>query len=121
MSTVIGERCAYVAGLDLGQKRDSALCLEGLAWVAEALGYARRSAVIYGAVAALRQATGAQETPHYRANHARSVDRARERLGETAFAAAWAEGQAMPLAQAITYALGEEVEEAHGFKASQTC
>lgn len=93
---------------DLGQKRDSALCLEGLAWVAEAQGYAKRSAVIYGAVAALREATGAQEPPRHRANYASSVERARERLSETAFAAAWAEGHAMPLAQAIEYALNAE-------------
>ncbi|HJZ50154.1 MAG TPA: hypothetical protein VKE41_23450, partial [Roseiflexaceae bacterium] len=90
---------------DLGQKRDSALCLEGLAWVAEAQGYARRSAVLYGAVAALREATGAQEPPLDRANYAHSVDRVRERLGEAAFAEAWSEGHAMPLEQAIAEAL----------------
>ena len=30
----------------------------------------------------------------------------RARMGETAWAAAWAEGQAMPLEQALAYALG---------------
>ena len=90
---------------DLGQKRDSALCLDGLAWVAEAQGHARRAAVLYGAVAALREATGAQEPPLDRANYARSVDRVRDRLGDGAFAEAWAEGRALTLEQAIAYAL----------------
>jgi len=93
---------------DLGQKRDAALCLEGLAWVAEAQRYARRAAVLYGAVAALREASGAQEPPPDRANYARSVDRVRARLGEVAFAEAWHEGHTMPLEQVIAYALGED-------------
>jgi tetratricopeptide (TPR) repeat protein len=92
---------------DLGQKRDSLLCLEGLAWVAEAQEHARRSAVLYGAVAALREATGAQVPPLDRARYAQSVDRVRDRLGEAAFAEAWSEGHAMPLEQAIAYALDE--------------
>jgi len=62
---------------DLGQKRTSLLCLEGLAWVAEAQEHAQRSAVLYGAVAALRAATGAQVPPRDRASYARSVDRMR--------------------------------------------
>jgi hypothetical protein len=92
---------------DLGQKRDSLLCLEGLAWVAEAQKHAKRSPVLYGAVAALREATGAQAPPLDRASYARSVDRVRARLGQAAFAAAWEEGHAMPLEQAIIYALDE--------------
>jgi len=48
---------------DLGQKRDALLCLEGLAWVADTQEHAKRSAVHYGAVAALREATGAQVPP----------------------------------------------------------
>jgi len=63
--------------------------------------------MLYGAVAALREATGALLPPRDRANYARSVDRVRERLGETAFAEAWAEGHAMPLEQAIAEALQE--------------
>src|SRR5262249_55747484 len=92
---------------DLGQRRDTLLCLEGLAWVAEAQGDAGRAALLYGAVAALREATGAQVPPLDRASYARSVDRARARLGQEAFAAAWGAGRAMPLVQAIAYALGE--------------
>jgi hypothetical protein len=92
---------------DLGQKRDALLCLEGLAWMAEAQEHARRSAMLYGVVAALREATGAQVPPRDRASYARSVKRVRARLGQATFAAAWAEGHALPLAQAIAYALDE--------------
>jgi len=44
-----------------------------------------------------------------RASYARSVDRVREQLGEAAFAAAWDEGRALPLDQAIAYALGDDM------------
>jgi hypothetical protein len=64
--------------------------------------------VLYGAVAALREATGAREPPLDRARYARSVHRVRERLGEAAFAEAWSEGQVMPLEQAIAYALAAD-------------
>lgn len=85
---------------DLGQQRDTLPCLEGLAWVAEAQEHSKRSAVLYGAVAALREATGAQVPPLDRASYARSVDRVQARLGQAAFAAAWGEGHAMPLRRA---------------------
>jgi hypothetical protein len=41
-------------------------------------------------------------------NHECMEAAARERLGDAAFAAAWAEGRAMTLEQAIAYALGED-------------
>jgi hypothetical protein len=40
-------------------------------------------------------------------DYERDVALARAQLGEEAFAAAWAEGQAMSLEEAIAYALGE--------------
>jgi hypothetical protein len=45
-----------------------------------------------------------------RAVHDRSVAAVRTALGEEVFAAAWAEGQAMPLEQACAYALDETRE-----------
>jgi hypothetical protein len=90
----------------LGQKRDTLLCLEGLARVAEAQGSARRSAVLYSAVAALREATGAQVPPLDRAGYAFSLERARTQLDQAAFAAAFTEGRAMPLERASAWALG---------------
>jgi hypothetical protein len=43
--------------------------------------------------------------PTDRADYERSVSVARERLDEPVFAAAWADGRAMTLEQAIAYAL----------------
>src|SRR6266511_3831911 len=65
---------------DLGHKRDILLCLEGLALVAEGQAQAERAARLYGAVAALREATGAQLPPRDRANYARSMERVRAQL-----------------------------------------
>jgi hypothetical protein len=45
--------------------------------------------------------------PLDRASYARSADRVRARLGQAAFTAAWDEGHALALEQAIAYALDE--------------
>jgi hypothetical protein len=54
----------------------------------------------------LLHATGGDFHPADRAEYDRNVAAARAHLPATAFAAAWAEGQAMSLEQAVTYALG---------------
>lgn len=89
----------------LGQKRDILLCLEALARLAEAQNQFMRSAVLYGAVAALREATGARIPPLDRASYARSLERVQACLAPAELASAQAEGIALPLAQAIAYAL----------------
>jgi hypothetical protein len=48
--------------------------------------------------------------PVARHDYDRDVAVARAQLGETAFAAAWAEGRAMTLEQAVAYALEEAPE-----------
>jgi hypothetical protein len=48
--------------------------------------------------------------PHDQADHDQYVASACAGLEETAFAAAWAEGRAMTLEQAIEYALAESSE-----------
>jgi hypothetical protein len=58
-----------------------------------------------GAAAALREALGAPLAPNRREEWERELGAARAALGEAAFAAAWAEGQALPLEDAITLAL----------------
>ena len=63
-------------------------------------------------LAALREAIGAPVEPHHRAAYCRQVGRAREQLGEEAFAAAWAEGRALTLDQGISVALGRATEQA---------
>ena len=46
-----------------------------------------------------------------RLGHAETVAAARAALGEAAFAAAWAEGQAMSATEATAYALADDADE----------
>jgi predicted ATPase/class 3 adenylate cyclase/DNA-binding XRE family transcriptional regulator len=94
---------------ELGDKRSIAINLEGLARVAagaETAPEARQRAVrLLGAADALRVAIGAPLPPSDRPDMERAVAALHAGLAEVVFEAAWAEGQAMPLEQAIAYAL----------------
>ena len=57
------------------------------------------------ATEALREEIRAPLSPSEREEYQREIAKAREKLGEEAFAAALAEGSAMTMAQAIAYAL----------------
>ncbi len=94
---------------ELGDKRWIAACLEGLAAVAgvpgstqEALLHAAR---LFGVAAALREAIGAPVEPNEREAHEQRVASVRTAIGEGAFVAAWAEGQALTLERAVPLAL----------------
>lgn len=89
----------------LGDRRGIAACLETLATVVCGQGQPQRAARLYGVAEALREAIGAPQMPSDRTPHDRAVAALRAALDETAFAAAWAEGQAMTLEQAIRYAV----------------
>jgi len=58
-------------------------------------------------VEAERETLGAPTLSIYQAHYKRGVAAARALLDGATFAAAWAEGRAMPLEQAIAYALSE--------------
>jgi hypothetical protein len=84
----------------------------GIAWVMAGLGSVaalneepERAARLWGAAEALRVAFGARPAPAARATYERAVASARAQLGVDVFAAAWAEGQALTLEQAISKAL----------------
>jgi non-specific serine/threonine protein kinase len=79
--------------------------LNEYAWLAEVEGHHRRSARLLGAMARAQEAAGVL-AGWVGATDGAMRDRVRERLGENAFAAAWAEGQAMTLEQTVAYALG---------------
>jgi len=64
-----------------------------------------RAARLWGAAAVLRDTIGAPAAPHWREDWERELGATRAALGEAAFAASWAEGQALPLEDAIAYAL----------------
>jgi predicted ATPase/class 3 adenylate cyclase/DNA-binding CsgD family transcriptional regulator len=105
------ERAAarFAEGLTLaqeyGRRQEIARSLVGLAAVAGARGQPARAARLLGAGEALREAAGVALDATDRALHDRAASEARPALGAGAFAAAWAEGRAMPLEQATAAAL----------------
>ena len=90
---------------ELGDRYVTQGCLQGLARVAHGTGHYERAVRLFGAAKALREVLGALLPPVDQADHDKSVASARAALGGPAFAAAWAEGRAMTLEQAIEYAL----------------
>jgi non-specific serine/threonine protein kinase len=104
-------RDLYEEGLELsaelGNEADTAHCLDGLASIAGAEDTVVRAARLWGAEEALLEKIEASVYIYVpdRSLHQSRVAAARARLGEEAFAAAWAEGRAMTPEQAIEYAL----------------
>ncbi len=72
-----------------------------MAGVVAAQGEPAWAARLYGSAQAFRDANSIPIQPVYRAEYERSVAATRARLGEKAFAAAWAEGRAMTPEQAL--------------------
>ncbi len=89
---------------DLGDREVLAEGLELAAWVAVAQGQTGKAAQLSGAAEALREALAMPLMPGQWTGHERAVRNMRATLGEKALTAAWAEGRAMPLEQAVTMA-----------------
>ena len=92
-------------GHELGTRGLPAEALEAMVWLAAATGQPARGARLGGAAEALRAALSMALHPVLLAGHERAVLLMRAALGEEAFAAAWAEGRALPLEEAIALAL----------------
>jgi tetratricopeptide (TPR) repeat protein len=86
-------------------------CLAGLAQANTLAGQPARAARLLGAAEGLLDTIGQKMQPVDQAEFDRSVAAARGQMEEAHFAGAWAEGQAMPLEQAIDYALEQCPEE----------
>ncbi len=80
-------------------------CLEGLAAVAATRGHLERAACLFGAAQAMRTAIRGPMRRADRAIYEPIVAGLRRQLGEPAFTAAWAAGQALPVESAIDEAL----------------
>ena len=93
---------------ELGARDGVAACLAAVARMAGEAGAARQAARLLGASEALCKAIGGVFVPVYVAEYDRTVAAVRGQLDETAFAAAWAEGRALPLLQAIAEALAQQ-------------
>ncbi len=81
--------------------------LEGLAYVAAALGHAERGAQLLAAVTALRLRHGAACPPADEASLTPAMAALRSELGSKRWAIAWAVGQLFTLEQAVQVALAE--------------
>ncbi len=92
----------------VGDKPGVAECLKELAKVAQMLAQPVHAARLFGAAEALRQALNSFLLPDERVCYERSVAEARAQLDEATFAAAWAEGRAMTLEQAVIFALDRQ-------------
>ncbi len=86
----------------LGNREGIVGDLAGLAEVASLLGQPERAAQLFGTVEALREVSGISLSALRRAEYDRAVEGIRAQLDEATFAAAWKEGRAMELSQAIT-------------------
>lgn len=85
-----------------GNKAGIAECLEGFARVAQD---PERAARLFAAAAAVRAVVGAPLPPSDRPDYDRQLNAIRNGLGQEGFAAAWEQGWAMTLEQAIQNAL----------------
>jgi hypothetical protein len=95
---------------ELGNKIIVSESLEGLACAAEIRGEAEWAARLFGAAEALRETLGIFHLPSELALREPYVSAAHSRLDEAAWKAAWEEGRAMTLDEAIAYALEEDVD-----------
>jgi predicted ATPase/class 3 adenylate cyclase/DNA-binding CsgD family transcriptional regulator len=98
---------------EIKNRRGIASVLEGFATLTVAQQQVRLAARLLGAAEGLREAIGAPVPPDERADYEKTVAATRTRLGEKAFATAWAEGRTMTVEQALalpgTVAVPEEI------------
>src|SRR5215470_29307 len=89
----------------LGDQRLTAYALEGFASAAASQGQAGHALRLAGAAAGLRESMNVPLSATEQDTLRRRLQSAWQALGETAGAVAWAEGQSMPLEEAVAHAL----------------
>jgi hypothetical protein len=95
---------------EIGSKYLIMANLHMFAHIAEAKAAYRRAARLAGACVAAQEEFGTLEQAHMQAYFDDLVAALRERIGGDAFEAAWEEGYAMPVDEALGYALSEDVK-----------
>jgi hypothetical protein len=93
---------------EIGDRGGIAFLLAGFAELATAEAQPRRALRLAGAAAALRQKHGTPLAPSLQVRFDRTLELVRSAIRGDDAGAAWAEGQAMTLEQAIAYALTAE-------------
>jgi tetratricopeptide (TPR) repeat protein len=100
--TLCGE--ALALSCELSSKVGVAFCLEGIGAGLAVSGQADQAARLFGAASALRESIGAPLSPLNIVWLEAMIRPARQRLSESAFDAAWAEGRSWSMEQAIACA-----------------
>lgn len=95
------ERESLDARWALRDKRTIADSLGVLACIAHARGQVDQAALLFGAAASLREATGASLLQWLRPVQEQTIAAARASLGDETFDVAWTEGRRMPLERII--------------------
>ncbi len=90
---------------EIGDKGGCAWCLERMAEIALARANGEKAVRLFGAAAALRASIGSVIDPVDQPQYERRLASMRAGLGEEQFNAAWDEGRALTLEQAIVHAL----------------
>jgi tetratricopeptide (TPR) repeat protein len=90
---------------EIGDQSGSAWCLERLAEVAQAQGLTEKAVCLFGAGAALRASIHSVIDAADRSEYESKISSLRAELGEVRFTAAWDEGHALTVEQAVAYAL----------------
>jgi predicted ATPase/class 3 adenylate cyclase len=98
-------RETILAFQEVGQHGAVSHQLECFAFIAEARGQLAHAVRLLGAAEALRERAGTPMTPDEQPEYDQHVSAIQKRIGESAFSAAWAEGRALTMEQAIEYAL----------------
>jgi hypothetical protein len=94
----------------LRDRRGTATNLRQLGLGAAACGQLQRAAWLWGAAESQRAAIGLELRHDEQAEQAQLVATAEEKMGESAFTAAWADGQAASVEDAVTRALEAECQ-----------
>jgi tetratricopeptide (TPR) repeat protein len=90
---------------EIGDQSGSAWCLERLAEVAQAQGLTEKAVRLFGAGAALRTSIRSVIDTADRSEYEIKISSLQAELGEERFTAAWDEGHALTVEQAVAYAL----------------
>jgi len=102
-------RAFYVEAVPIARGTDDgenmAYLIEEFAALSAAQGEVKQAVTLFGATEALREAIHIVPLPVERAEIDRNITTARAQLDEATFNAAWAEGRAMTMEQAIAYGL----------------
>ncbi len=105
---------------EIGDKGGIAWCLERLAEVVMENNELARAAIIFGAASGLRASMGSMIDPVDQPDHDRRLTMLHGKLSEENYSAAWNEGRAMTMEQAIEFALAEPDREKREKASPQT-